>query len=269
LAGEIQAKNGGNSTTGNAFQGDIGFDYMGFSLDFVASKVTDALSIGATLSAAQVALISPAQCSVGCLGGVVSDNTAFAVAAKYTIGAWKFFGGYEHIQYQNPNNPMMPYAFAMGGYNVAFVNNAFYQTDRIMNIFWVGARYAVTPTLDVTGAYYGYRQNNFLQSLTPAGSLSNPSFPAGAIGAVNPGNVGCSSSAFAGCSGAMNMYSVALDWRFARHFDFYAGVAYSEKSGGLANGYVTTATNPSVAATFNTFNKVSNYDPSIGLRYQF
>ena len=67
----------------------------------------------------------------------------------------------------------------------------------------------------------------------------------------------------------MNMYSIVMDWRFARHFDLYAGVAYSEKFGGLANGYVTTATNPSVAATFNSVNRVSNYDPSIGLRYQF
>ena len=37
-----------------------------------------------------------------------------------------------------------------------------------MQIFWVGVKYAVTPTLDIMGAYYGYRQNNFLQSGTQA-----------------------------------------------------------------------------------------------------
>jgi hypothetical protein len=44
---------------------------------------------------------------------------------------------------------------------------------------------------------------------------------------------------------------------------------YSQKSGGLANGYVLTATNLLNPATVNTFNRVSNYDPAIGLRYQF
>ena len=44
---------------------------------------------------------------------------------------------------------------------------------------------------------------------------------------------------------------------------------YSQKTGGLANGYNLTATNQSVAATFNTFNKVSNVDTVAGLRYSF
>jgi len=268
LAAEAQLRNGGNSATGNAFEGDIGFDYMGFSMDFIGGKIYDALSVGTTLSAAQVALISPATCSLGCLSGVISDNTIFAVAAKYTIGQWKLYGGYEHIDYANPNNPLAPGAFAAGGYNVGIVNDAFYQTDRIMNIFWVGVKYAVTPTFDIMGAYYGYRQNNFLQSGVGATVLSNPT-PAGVVGAVNPANVGCTSSAFAGCSGSMDMVSIALDWRFARHVDLYAGVSYSQKTGGLANGYNLTATNLNNAATYNTFNKVSNYDPGIGLRYQF
>jgi predicted porin len=271
FAAIAQLRNGGNSATGNAFEGDIGFDYMGLSMDFVGGKIYDANSVGTTLSAAQVALLTPAAaipCSLGCLSGVVSDNTVFAVAAKYTIGPWKLYGGYEHIQYQNPDNPLNPGAFAMGGYNIGIVNNAFYQTDRIMNIFWAGVKYAVTPTLDVMGAYYGYRQNNFLQSGVVGGALQNPT-PAGVIGAVSAANIGCNTSAFAGCSGSMDMFSVAMDWRFARHFDFYAGVSYSQKQGGLANGYTLTATNASVAATYNTFNKVSNYDPGIGLRYQF
>jgi hypothetical protein len=67
----------------------------------------------------------------------------------------------------------------------------------------------------------------------------------------------------------MDAVSVAMDWRFARHFDFYAGVMYSQKSGGLANGYVLSASNLNVPGTVNTFNRVSNYDPAVGLRYQF
>jgi predicted porin len=203
------------------------------------------------------------------VSGTISDNTVFAVAAKYTIGQWKLYGGYEHIQYQNPDNPLAPGAFMNGGYNIGIVNDAFYQTDRIMNIFWVGVKYAVTPTFDIMGAYYGYRQNNFLQSGGGNGPLQNPTTAGALVTAVNPANVGCSSSLFAGCSGSMDMVSVAFDWRFARHVDLYAGVSYSQKTGGLANGYNLTATNLNLASTYNTFNKVSNYDPGIGLRYQF
>jgi predicted porin len=271
FAVEAQLRNGGNSATGNAFEGDVGFDYMGFSMDFVGGKIYDANSVSTTLSSAQVGLLAASPsvpCSLGCVSATVSDNTVFAVALKYTIGQWKLYGGYEHIDYANPNNPLQAGAFAQGGYNDGLVNNAFYQTDRVMNIFWAGVKYAVTPTFDVMGAYYGYRQNNFLQSGLPAGSLVNPT-PAGVVGAVNPANVGCNTSAFAGCSGSMDAFSIALDWRFARHMDVYAGVMYSQKTGGLANGYNLTYSNNNVAATANTFNKVSTYDPGIGLRYQF
>src|SRR3984885_9677388 len=53
FAAEAQLRNGGNSATGNAFEGDIGFDYMGFSMDVVGGKVYDANSVSTTLSSAQ------------------------------------------------------------------------------------------------------------------------------------------------------------------------------------------------------------------------
>ena len=70
----------------------------------------------------------------------------------------------------------------------------------------------------------------------------------------------------------MNAYSLASDWRFARHFDFYAGVMYTEKQGGLANGYVLNCGNPNIASTCNVVggkSVVSNVDVAAGLRYQF
>ncbi len=167
VAGIVQLRNGGNSTTGNAYEGDVGFDYMGFSMDFVGGKITDANSVGTALSTAQVNLLTSNQvgtsagpgyavtCSLGCVSGTISDNTVFQVAAKYTIGQWKLYGGYEHIQYANPNNPLHPGAFSAGGYNIAFVNNNNYETDRNLNIFWAGVKYAVTPNFDIMGSYYG------------------------------------------------------------------------------------------------------------------
>jgi predicted porin len=67
----------------------------------------------------------------------------------------------------------------------------------------------------------------------------------------------------------LDAVSVAVDWRFARHVDVYAGVMWAQKQNGLASGAVLTATNPAVAATYNTFNKISTFDPGVGLRYQF
>ena len=113
LAGEIQAKNGGNSGTGNAFEGNIGFDYMGFSIDFVGGKIFDA--IGSGNLAPGVGVITTVAIGTGQLAATVSDNTVFSVGARYTIGPWKFFGGYEHINYANPNNPLAPGAFLQGG----------------------------------------------------------------------------------------------------------------------------------------------------------
>ncbi|OIQ71876.1 outer membrane porin protein precursor [mine drainage metagenome] len=256
FAVETQLRNGGNSGTGNAFEGDVGFDYMGLSMDFTGGKIYDAVSSG-PLSAAQIGAVTAANigCSLGCVAGVISDNTVFQVAAKYVIGPWKFYGGYEHIQYTNPDNPLAgvpngTMAFMMGGYNIAFANNSFFGSDKVLQSFWAGVKYAVTPTLDVMGSYYGYRQNSFM---SPAGN------PTGT----------CTTSISPACSGSMDAVSLAMDWRFARHFDFYAGVMYSQKQGGLANGYNLTATNLNNGATYNTFNRVSNYDPGVGLRYQF
>src|ERR1700744_4063913 len=108
LAAIAQLRNGGNSSTGNAFEGDIGFDYLGLSMDFVGGKIYDALS-AAPLSATQVATATGmgiAQ-SNGQIAATVSDNTMFQVGAKYVIGPWKLYGGYEHIDLADPNNPLL------------------------------------------------------------------------------------------------------------------------------------------------------------------
>ena len=60
----------------------------------------------------------------GQLTATVSDDTVFSVGARYTIGPWKLFGGYEHINYSNPNNPLLPGAFLQGGFIAGAVNNA-------------------------------------------------------------------------------------------------------------------------------------------------
>jgi predicted porin len=288
LAAEAQLRNGGNSATGNAFEGDIGFDYQGFSMDFVGGKIYDAASVGTTLTTAQVNALTSNQaglatvggvaggtpvagpgyaipCSLGCASAVISDNTVFQVAGKYTIGQWKLYAGYEHIQFANPNNPLQPGAFAEGGYNFAFVNNNNYLTNRNQHVFWAGVKYAVTPTFDVAASYYGIRQEFYTVGAGPAaGTFSNvPGGPA--ANATQAAACATLGTASPGCRGALDMFALAVDWRFARHVDFYAGVAYSQKTGGLASGFVLATNNTGT----NVNNRVSTYDPGIGLRYQF
>jgi predicted porin len=250
LAVEAQIRNGGNSSTGNAFQGDIGFDYMGFSLDFLGGKIDDAVSAG-ILSQAQLAAASATATAVsagnGLIAATVSDNTVFSVGARYVIGPWKFWGGYEHIDFANPNNPLNPGAFVTGGFIAGAVNNTNFTNDKILQTAWVGARYSILPSLDITGAYYHEWQNSF------------------GTGAV----AGCTDARSSQCSGTLDAVSLVVDWRFAKHIDMYAGVMWSQVQNGLANGFLQangTATGGINAAGSN---KASSYDPGIGLRYQF
>ena len=251
LAGEIQARNGGNSAPGNAFEGNIGFDYMGFSIDVAGGKIFDA--IGVAPLAAGIGAITTVAIGNGQVAATVSDNTVFQAAARYTIGPWKLFGGYEHVDFANPNNPLNAGAFGEGGIILAVPNNNAFVTDKILQTAWFGVRYAITPALDITGAYYHEWQNSFNN-----GNNTNP-------------NANCTTAAVSGgCSGTLDAVSVVADWRFAKHVDLYAGIMYSQVTGGLANGFIgTTVTNTGAPLGAASGNKSSNYDPGIGLRYQF
>ena len=250
LAVEAQLSNGGNTGTNNIFQGDIGFDYMGLTMDFLGGHTSDGIS-SAPLGLG-VGVIPSVALGQGQLGVTVSDNTYFQVGARYTIGPWKFFGGYEHIDFANPNNPLAPGAFLQGGFVAGTANNTNFTTDKILQTAWFGVRYSITPALDVTGAYYHEWQNSFI--------IGNGTNPTGT----------CNTSASAGCSGTLDAVSLVLDWRFAKHVDMYAGVMWSQVNNGLANGFLgANIAGPTGAANPNPRNTASNVDPGIGLRYQF
>jgi predicted porin len=247
FAVETQLRNGGNSGTGNAFEGDVGFDYMGLSMDFTGGKIYDAVS-ASPLSTAQVNMLTASTVPVG-LGAVaatISDNTVFQVAAKYIIGPVKLFAGYERIDYANPNNPLAPGAFIEGGYTVFAPTNTNFTTDKILQVFWAGAKYSVRSDLDLAVAYYHEDQNSFI--------IGNGSNPTGS----------CNTAVSGGCSGTLDAVSLVADWRFAKHFDAYAGIMWSQVQNGLANGFALANGLPG-----GTGNKASAYDPGVGLRYQF
>ena len=164
------------------------------------------------------------------------------LVAKYTIGPVKLYAGYEHINFANPNNPLAPGAFIEGGYTVFAPNNTNFTTDKIFQVFWVGAKYSVRSDLDLALAYYHQSQNSFV--------IGNGTNQTGT----------CSSVVSAGCRGTLDAVSFVADYRFAKHFDAYAGIMWSQAQNGLISGFLLAT--PGV-------NKLSAYDPTVGMRYQF
>jgi predicted porin len=223
---------------------------MGLSVDFVGAKIYDAVS-AANLSVTQVQQAAALGLAVGNgqIGATVSDNTVFQVGAKYVIGPWKLFGGYEWIQYANPNNPLAPGAFSTGGYIITAPNNTNFTTDKVLQTAWVGVKYSITPAFDIIGAYYHEWQNSFVNASNPTGT--------------------CSNANASSCSGSIDAVSLVVDWRFARHVDMYAGVMWSQAQNGLASGFLQANGTNAGTTIANGPNKASSYDPSVGLRYQF
>jgi predicted porin len=220
---------GGAST---AFEVAVGGEFAGFSGDVFYTKINDAVSVAA-LSAAQVGDLAglcpnPLPAGSSCvaaspgtaLAGTISDNTAYAFMGLYNMGVLKFYAGYEHIQYANPTNPLVG-GFNIANYTIAFVNTqsgpkSTYLNDKDLQVFWGGVRYTVIPDLDLTAAYYGYKQNSY------------------ATGA----DAGCNTTKAGSCSGTTDDLSFDADYRLSKRFDVYAGVMYTGVKDGQANGYL-------------------------------
>ena len=209
-----------DSSPGEAWQGDIGVDYKGFSIDGLYSHKKDAIS-AASLSAAQFATLPHDS-----LAATISDNTAVMLAASYATGPWKVSGGYEHLKFENPDLPLTAPFSGLGGYDFTVVNNTAFPHPRVQEISWVGLKYLINKDFDVTGAWYHIDQN--------------------AYGATK-----CSNTSAGNCSGNEDVYSVKLDYRFNKRWDAYGGAMYSKVNDGLANGFLhTSSVSPTVGVRF-------------------
>jgi predicted porin len=228
-----------NAATGS-YQLQVGGDIANLaggtlSLDAIGSFVQNAVSIalaGSTLPAVLPQVLT----------ATLSDNSSVMLVGKYSNGPVKLFAGYEFIRYAPPSNPFAPgRGFTdIGGDFVcaacAAINNtninstAFNAGDKLFHVFWTGVKYSVTDTLDVIGAYYHYDQPTF-------GAFTN------CAAAPRPAN----------CHGTFDAVSFVVDWQFAKKFDAYAGIMFSQVNGGLANGYLNRST----------------IDPTVGLRFRF
>jgi predicted porin len=230
----------GSSTgsTNTGYQLQIGASAGDGSIDAYYFKKYDAIGISA-LSADQVGELAglcaatPPQCySVSnSLVGTISDNSTFAVMADYAFGPVKLYGGYEHIDFNNPNDPLAPGSLTIGGYVLAFVNNTAYDNEKTLQVYWGGLKYTIVPDVDLMLAYYGYSQAAYATGK----------------------NTGCSTTVSSGCSGKENALSAVIDYRLTKRFDIYAGTFWSGVQNGLANGYLNA----------------DNIATTVGLRFKF
>ncbi len=216
----------GNGSNG-AIDVQVGGDFAGFSFDAVGSKVKDAVSLSNFAE-------SPLPSGVGMndLKATLSDNTSGVVMLRYTVEALKLYGGFEYILFRNPTDAY-PEGFAtIGNYNVlpGYVNSTAYDNNKILRVFWTGAKYAVRDNIDVAGAFYHYYQNDYHTGACTDGGLSASS-----------------------CAGTLNALSAMIDYRPAKRLDLYAGVMWSQVTGDLASGYLYH----------------QNVGPTVGLRLQF
>jgi predicted porin len=242
---------GENNASNGAYQFGVGADIPTWgkdvlSFDAIYSHVRDSVSLALAPGSNDVFGMPIPPFLPQTLTATISDNTAAMFVAKYTTGPLKLFAGYEHIRYAAPSDPQTAFTDISGqflcagcqGFNNTNINNAAFGVNglgnKILQVVWTGAKYAVRDDLDVIGAYYRYIQNSFFG--TAAGG---PAF--------------CSTSAHAQCAGTYDAISVAVDWRFAPKWDAYFGMMFNQVHGGLGFGFF----------------QHSNIDPTVGVRFRF
>jgi len=243
------------SAHNNAFGFDVGGDHGKLSADAVFQHYNQAISVLNPLLGPQ----SPTQSYQSTINsintnpitganlidanntvyGIVTDNKAIMGAVKYTWDRFKLFGGYEYIWQNNPKDPLGVGASDQGGYIMSGVEDNNLDSEKLVQIWWTGVKYAYDSKTDITFAWYGQAQNNFRVPST------------------------CSIAAGfrSSCAGDLEEGSLYIDHHFTKRFDGFAGLAYSFVTGGLA---IAIPHGPGVPYLHN-----SNFAPTVGGRFAF
>jgi predicted porin len=243
------------SAHNNAYGFDIGGNYGKLSADLVVQRYNQAVSVLNPLLGPQ-SPTQPYQSTTNSINtnpingnnvipttntvyGIVTNNAAIMGAAKYTWDPFKFYAGYEYIWQHNPTYPLGVGASDQGGYQMSGVEDNNLDSEKLVQVFWTGAKYAFNKKTDITLAWYRQWQNDFR---------------------VPPE---CSDTAGfrASCSGTLNEISLYGDHHFTPRFDLFTGLAYSYVTGGLS---IAIPHGPGVPYYHN-----SNFAPLIGGRFAF
>jgi predicted porin len=223
--------NRSHGAANTAVQANVGAKFVGLSIDAYYSKLNSAIT-ASSLSSAQVAALPALGYAISdSVVGTISDDRTYSLMALYRFDPLKFFAGYMNIKYTNPKDPLAAGFSDIGGYVLAFVSNNAYNNPKTVQVYWSGVRYTIASDLELTAAYYGYRQNAYGTGT----------------------QAGCNSSAHSTCSASFDAFSLDVDYHFSQRFDAYAGAMYSGVHDGAASGYIYS----------------TNINPTIGVRYKF
>jgi len=244
----------GGGQGGDAWSLQAGIDLpgalKGLSIDGVYAKENSAIVLS-SLSAKDCGLLGIAgTCNnTNLLNGTVSDNEAWAVMAKYKINQATIFGGYERVMLNNPSSQLTNlnsegYSINNGYGGSTKINYNAYTTEKDIDVYWVGGKYAFTPKLTGSAAWYRLSQNSYVAANTTCAAKT-------ASNAATAGFLG--STAAAQCAGELNWYSLSLDYQATQRLDFYSGITWTDVGGGAASGYTNT----------------SSYNVSFGTRFRF
>lgn len=230
-----------NNGSKGAFEGQLGGDIRNLgpgtlSVDAIVGYNKDAVNLGLAGAPTNAQGVPIGTMLPQILTATLSNNTNVMALAKYTVDRLKLYAGYEWVQFAPPSDP---FTIAGSGFTDnagdfvclgcnAFgtnINNTAYSAsagfkDKVLQVFWAGARYSITDTVDVVGAYYHYDQNNFAASAANLAACN--------ISATNKNY----------CHGTMDAASAMIDWRFAPKWDTYIGTFFSQMNGGLDNGFL-------------------------------
>ena len=267
---------GGQDTPmmGQGFGANIGGAYRGFSIDGFYTRQYGSVNLSSFANPANTGsgtfpLGTSCTAGIDCpneLVGTITNNEAWSVMAKYSFnieepaGGLKderrpndkltLFAGFVYIDLSNPDHRQSFYnGFStIGGYQFFTLgaggigslydpaNDRAFGSDRIQNTEWAGIRYDFSWGLSLTGAYYHWGQDAFLQQQGP--KLRNRNGrkhfqPKTASPSHFVGN-----TAGANCAGDFNQAAFLADYVFNKHFDVYAGVSYTMIDGGLASAFL-------------------------------
>ena len=242
------------SSHNNAYGLNVGRDFRKLSIDVVAQHYNDAISVlnpllgpqsptqsyQSTTDSINTNIINGANLidPNNTVYGIVTDNYAVMGAVKYVWEQFKFYGGYEYIWQNNPHNPLGVGATDQGGYIMSGVEDNNLDSEKRLQIWWTGVKYAYHSKTDFTLSWYEQRQNDFRVPST-----------------CGPGNFRSS------CAGSLNEGSFYVDEHFTKRLDGFVGIAYSWVWGGMA---IAIPHGPGVPYLSD-----NNCAPTAGFRFAF
>jgi predicted porin len=239
----------------------------GFSIDAMYAHVKDGVSTFAPFNPGTTQLL-PTVGAENQFQTRVSDNTSYSVQGKYVINlpgwgggcapcytkaaptpaTFTLYGGWQHYERADPSNPIVNGTSMIGNGIMGIVNNFEYVTPTLVDVYWVGGKYAVNAWT-FTGAWYHQTQNSWLASAPTAvnsgiGAIQAVGAPTACNG-LNNSNTKAGSGSTAGltvfaassnCAGTFDVVSGVIDYAFNKYVDLYTGVNWNHTEGGFSSG---------------------------------